>query len=106
MLTDALRDARLAYVTPSHQFPLGGVSPPGVGRSCLHGPAGRRHVIEDDYDSEYRFDIAPIPALQALDGAGHVIYLGTVSKTLSPTCAWAISSCHRACPSPSPRQSG
>src|SRR3712207_9202598 len=43
------------------------------------------HVIEDDYDSEYRFDISPTPTLQALDGAGRVIYLGTVSKTLSPT---------------------
>jgi GntR family transcriptional regulator/MocR family aminotransferase len=43
------------------------------------------HVIEDDYDSEYRFDIAPIPPLQAMDDAGRVIYLGTISKTLSPT---------------------
>jgi GntR family transcriptional regulator/MocR family aminotransferase len=43
------------------------------------------HVIEDDYDSEYRFDIAPIPPLQTMDDAGRVIYLGTVSKTLSPT---------------------
>ena len=43
------------------------------------------HVVEDDYDSEYRFDIAPIPPLQALDDAGRVIYLGTISKTLSPT---------------------
>ena len=43
------------------------------------------YVVEDDYDSEYRFDIAPIPPLQALDDAGRVIYLGTISKTLSPT---------------------
>ena len=43
------------------------------------------YIIEDDYDSEYRFDISPTPTLQALDGAGRVIYLGTVSKTLSPT---------------------
>jgi GntR family transcriptional regulator/MocR family aminotransferase len=42
-------------------------------------------VIEDDYDSEYRYDTKPIPPLHALEGGGNVIYLGTVSKTLSPT---------------------
>ncbi|WP_052401973.1 PLP-dependent aminotransferase family protein [Muricoccus aerilatus] len=86
MRTDSLPDASLAYVTPSHQFPLGGVLSAGRRRELLAW--ARRtgaHVIEDDYDSEYRFDIAPIPPLQALDGAGRVIYLGTVSKTLSPT---------------------
>ncbi|SFH97663.1 MocR-like pyridoxine biosynthesis transcription factor PdxR [Bradyrhizobium sp. cf659] len=79
-------EARLAYVTPSHQYPLGGVM-----------PIGRRHqllawarkadacVIEDDYDSEYRYDTRPIPPLHALEGSDNVIYLGTVSKTLSPT---------------------
>lgn len=84
--TEELPAARLAYTTPSHQFPLGGVLPAGRRRELLawarrHGA----HVIEDDYDSEYRFDIAPIPPLQAMDDAGRVIYLGTVSKTLSPT---------------------
>ncbi|WP_235031152.1 MocR-like pyridoxine biosynthesis transcription factor PdxR, partial [Geminicoccus flavidas] len=86
MRTGDLPAARLAYVTPSHQFPLGGVM--SVGRRWeLLAWAQRCDalVIEDDYDGEYRFDIAPIPALQALDGAGRVIYLGTVSKTLSPT---------------------
>lgn len=84
--TDALPAARLAYVTPSHQFPLGGVLSAGRRRELLAwaGRSGAR-VIEDDYDSEYRFDIAPISPLQALDAAGRVIYLGTVSKTLSPT---------------------
>lgn len=85
MATEALPGARLAYVTPSHQFPLGGVMPAGRRRELLAW--ARRtgaHVVEDDYDSEYRFDIAPIPPLQALDEAGRVIYLGTVSKTLSP----------------------
>jgi GntR family transcriptional regulator/MocR family aminotransferase len=86
MRTNGLPSARLAYVTPSHQFPLGGVLSAGRRRELLAW--ARRtgaHVIEDDYDSEYRFDIAPIPPLQALDDAGRVIYLGTVSKTLSPT---------------------
>ncbi len=83
--TEALPPARLAYATPSHQFPLGGVLPAARRRDLLDWAArGGAHVIEDDYDSEYRFDIAPIPALQALDDDGRVIYLGTVSKTLSP----------------------
>jgi GntR family transcriptional regulator/MocR family aminotransferase len=86
MRTEGLPAARLAYVTPSHQFPLGGVMSVGRRRELLAwAQRTGAHVIEDDYDSEYRFDIAPIPPLQALDDAGRVIYLGTVSKTLSPT---------------------
>lgn len=86
MRTGELPVARLAYATPSHQFPLGGVLSAGRRRDLLAW--ARRtgaYVVEDDYDGEYRFDIAPIPALQAMDGAGRTIYLGTVSKTLSPT---------------------
>jgi GntR family transcriptional regulator/MocR family aminotransferase len=83
--TAALPEARLAFVTPSHQFPLGGVMPAGRRQELLAW--ARRtgaYVIEDDYDGEYRFDIDPVPSLQSLDEAGRVIYLGTVSKTLSP----------------------
>lgn len=78
--------ARLAYVTPSHQYPLGGVMPIGR-RHQLLGWARQNdaYVIEDDYDSEYRYDTKPIPPLYALEGSDNVIYLGTVSKTLSPT---------------------
>ncbi|UFS68115.1 PLP-dependent aminotransferase family protein (plasmid) [Paracoccus denitrificans] len=77
--------ARLAYVTPSHQFPLGGVMPVRRRQQLLDW-ARQNHawVIEDDYDSEYRFDINPVPALHGLDGGDRVIYLGTLSKTLSP----------------------
>ncbi|MFC7478296.1 PLP-dependent aminotransferase family protein [Dankookia sp. GCM10030260] len=86
MRTESLPAAQLAYATPSHQFPLGGVLSAGRRRELLAwAQSSRAYVIEDDYDSEYRFDIAPIPPLQALDNAGRVIYLGTVSKTLSPT---------------------
>ncbi|VWC76654.1 DNA-binding protein [Burkholderia lata] len=86
--TPLLRDiaARLAYVTPSHQYPLGGVMPVARRNELL---SWSRHygayVIEDDYDSEYRYDIAPVPPLHVMDGAEQVIYLGTLSKTLSPT---------------------
>lgn len=89
MRTDRLAaagDARLAYVTPSHQYPLGGVMPVGRRQELLAW--ARRtgaYVIEDDYDGEYRYDIAPIQPLHALDRAEQVIYAGTVSKTLSPS---------------------
>ncbi|WP_407660467.1 MocR-like pyridoxine biosynthesis transcription factor PdxR [Marinimicrococcus flavescens] len=83
--TGCLPPARLAYVTPSHQFPLGGVLS-AARRRALLGWAARTgaYVIEDDYDGEYRHDIAPIPPLQTLD-VESVIYVGTMSKTLSPT---------------------
>lgn len=79
-------DARLVYVTPSHQYPLGTVlSLPR--RLALLDWA--RHVgaaiIEDDYDSEYRFGGHPIDPLQTLDRDGRVIYAGSFSKTMLPT---------------------
>ncbi|MCA2011759.1 PLP-dependent aminotransferase family protein [Cereibacter sphaeroides] len=79
-------DARLAYLTPSHQFPLGGVMPVGRRQQLLDwARAQDAVVIEDDYDSEYRYDIRPVPPLHGLDTRARVIYLGTISKTLSPT---------------------
>lgn len=77
--------ARLAYVTPSHQFPLGGVLP--VGRRIELLQWAKRHrawIVEDDYDGEFRYGQRPIDALQSMDGDGRVIYLGTFSKALSP----------------------
>lgn len=83
--TDALPPARLAYVTPSHQYPLGGVLSATRRRSLLAWAARTGAcIVEDDYDGEYRHDIAPIPPLQTA-GAESVVYVGTVSKTLSPT---------------------
>lgn len=83
--TDALPAGRLVYVTPSHQFPLGGVLSAARRRALLAWAAtSGAYVIEDDYDGEYRHDIAPIPPLQTLDPQA-VIYVGTVSKTLSPS---------------------
>jgi GntR family transcriptional regulator / MocR family aminotransferase len=76
---------KLIYVTPSHQFPLGvGLS---LGRRLeLLAWAEQQGVIivEDDYDSEYRYAARPNPALQGLDRAGSVIYVGTFSKTMYP----------------------
>ncbi|KQY89444.1 MULTISPECIES: PLP-dependent aminotransferase family protein [Roseateles] len=76
---------RLAYVTPSHQFPLGGVLPVGRRQQLLQW--AQRHgawVIEDDYDGEFRYGQRPIDALQSMDADGRVIYIGTFSKALSP----------------------
>lgn len=77
--------ARLIYVTPSHQFPLG--TPMSLARrTALLDWARRRNavIIEDDYDSEFRFGDRPLEPLQSLDGAGRVIYVGSFSKTLLP----------------------
>lgn len=77
--------ARLAYVTPSHQFPLGGVLP--IGRRLELLRWAQRHrawIIEDDYDGEFRYGQRPIDALQSIDADGRVIYMGTFSKALSP----------------------
>jgi GntR family transcriptional regulator/MocR family aminotransferase len=79
------RAPRLAYLTPSNQFPTGGVMPLARRLEWLQFAA--RHdtlLLEDDYDSEYRFEGTPFPSLQGQDGAGRVIYLGTFSKTVYP----------------------
>lgn len=77
--------ARLAYVTPSHQFPLGGVLPITRRQELLHW-ARRQNawIVEDDYDGEFRYGQRPIDALQSMDDDGRVIYVGTFSKALSP----------------------
>ena len=87
---------RLVYVTPSHQFPLGmAMSLPR--RLALLAWAERHDaaVVEDDYDSEFRYGGRPIEPLQTLDGSGRVIYVGSFSKTLLPTCALGSWSCRR-----------
>ncbi len=82
---DLPAETRALYVTPSHQFPLG-VSMTMARRLQLIDWAKRRGawVIEDDYDSELRFSGPPLAALQGIDEAGRVIYLGTFAKVLFP----------------------
>ena len=77
---------RAAYVMPSHQFPTGVVMPIRRRLELLRWAAGAcdRYLIEDDYDSEFRFRGKPIPALQASDELGKVIYLGSFSKAIAP----------------------
>ena len=79
-------EARVAYVTPSHQFPLG-VTMSLARRLALLDWAMRcgAWIIEDDYDSEYRYTGRPLAALQGLDKEDRVIYIGTFSKVLFPS---------------------
>lgn len=77
--------ARLAFVTPSNQFPRGGTMPLARRLALLEwAEAAGAMIIEDDYDSELRYSGHPLAALQGLDESGRVIYLGTFSKVLFP----------------------
>lgn len=77
---------RLAYVTPSHQFPLGGVLPLDRRVELLRwAEQTGACVLEDDYDSEFRYDTRPVEAMQGLDQAGRVLYMGSFSKVLFPS---------------------
>lgn len=80
-------DANIAYVTPSHQFPLGMIMPAGRRADLLAWAAGSsdRFIIEDDYDSEFRYSGRPIPPLCSMHGAEKVIYVGTFSKSVAPS---------------------
>lgn len=79
------RADRLAYVTPSHQFPTGVVMPVARRLELLAWAAHHNaFIVEDDYDSEYRYDGPPLQALAGLDREGRVIYVGTFSKILFP----------------------
>jgi GntR family transcriptional regulator/MocR family aminotransferase len=87
LVVDAIpRRARAVYVTPSHQYPLG-VAMSLRRRQALLAWAERTGaaIIEDDYDSEFRFTGRPLEALQSLDPVGRVIHVGSFSKTLLPT---------------------
>ncbi|GAA3654860.1 PLP-dependent aminotransferase family protein [Nocardioides ginsengisoli] len=87
-----LRGCAAAYVTPAHQHPLGRVMP-AADRLALLATARRDGalVVEDDYDSEFRYDVAPVPALASLD-RDRVAYLGTASKAILPSLrlGWTV----------------
>jgi GntR family transcriptional regulator/MocR family aminotransferase len=79
------RRARAAFVTPSHQFPLGVIMSASRRFQLLEwAQATGAWIIEDDYDSEYRYESMPIASLQGLDSNARVIYIGTFSKVLFP----------------------
>ncbi|WP_019610008.1 PLP-dependent aminotransferase family protein [Nocardiopsis sp. CNS-639] len=85
ILTEHLPDdLTLVHTTPAHQYPLGGRLPvPRRERLLAWARRNAAMIVEDDYDAEFRYDVAPLPALYGLD-PDRVILLGTLSKTLSP----------------------
>jgi GntR family transcriptional regulator/MocR family aminotransferase len=83
-----------AYVTPSHQYPLGARMPVARRAALLEwARADGALVVEDDYDGEFRYDVSPLPPLHSLPGAAEqVVYVGTASKILAPSLrvAWIV----------------
>ena len=79
-------DLQVLHLSPNHQFPTGAVTPIPRRQAMLRwAGAGDRYLIEDDYDSEFRFSGRPIPPLQSIDQGGKVLYLNTFSRTLAPS---------------------
>ena len=78
--------AKIVYVTPSHQFPTGTVMPIAKRLKLLDWAIRNNGIIiEDDYDSELRYNSKPIPSIQSIDSKGVVVYVGTFSKAFSPS---------------------
>lgn len=83
--TEQAPQARLVYVTPSHQYPLGVTMSIARRLQLLDwAKSANAFILEDDYDSEFRYSGRPLAALQGLDDSGRVIYVGTFSKVLFP----------------------
>ena len=89
LIIEELEQANIdvAYITPSHHFPYGTILPINRRMKLLNWAAAeeKRYIIEDDYDSEFRYIGKSIPSLQSMDQHGKVIYLGTFSKSLMPS---------------------
>jgi len=81
------KQASVAYVTPSHQFPTGAILSASRRVQLLNWASAKegRYIIEDDYDSEFRYVGKPIPSLQGMDQSERVIYISTFSKSLMPS---------------------
>ena len=78
--------AAAVHLSPSHHYPTGLVTPIGRRQALLHwAERSGSIIIEDDYDSEFRFTGRPLPTLQSIDGGGRVVYLNTFSQTISPS---------------------
>ena len=81
---DSLLDAQVLHLSPSHHFPTGLVTPMSRRQELLAWAAGGNWIIEDDYDSEFRFAAHPLPAMQSL-APDRVIYINSFSKSLAPS---------------------
>ena len=83
---DGLGNAQVLHMSPAHHFPTGLVTPVHRRQELLAWAKERDgYIIEDDYDSEFRFDAHPKPTMQSLDHSGRVIYMNTFSKSLAPS---------------------
>jgi len=82
---EAILDADVLHCSPSHHFPSGLVTPVSRRLELLAWAKEGKWIIEDDYDSEFRFDAHPKPTMQSLDHGGRVIYMNTFSKSLAPS---------------------
>ena len=86
VLPESLGSADVLHISPSHHFPTGIATPVSRRRELLDwANQGKKWIIEDDYDSEFRFDAHPVPAMQSLDDGGRVIYMNSFSKSLAPS---------------------
>ncbi len=85
VIPEGLETADVLHCSPSHHFPSGLVTPVGRRMELLTWAKQGKWIIEDDYDSEFRFDAHPKPAMQALDRSGRVIYMNSFSKSLAPS---------------------
>ncbi len=87
VMPQCLGEAQVLHITPSHHFPTGIVTPPRRRQALLEWVAQGedRYIIEDDYDSEFRFDARPMHAMCSQDASGRVIYMNSFSKTLTPS---------------------
>ena len=86
VIPESLGEASVLHISPSHHFPTGLVTPVTRRRELLAWAQARQgYIIEDDYDSEFRFDARPVPTMQSLDACGRVIYMNSFSKSLAPS---------------------
>ncbi len=83
----AKTDARVAYVTPTHQYPMGTTLPVGRRLELIGWAEARsdRWLVEDDYDSEFRYSGRPLPAMSGLTTSDRVVYIGTMSRSIAPS---------------------
>ena len=85
VVPQALRDAQVLHISPSHHFPTGIITPMDRRQALLAWAGSDKWIIEDDYDSEFRFLSRPMAAMASLDRQGRVIYMNTFSKSLAPS---------------------
>ena len=85
VLPEALKHAQVLHISPSHHYPTGIITPMHRRQALLEWAGTDKWIIEDDYDSEFRFNAHPMPTMQSLDKQGRVIYMNTFSKTLAPS---------------------